>query len=110
MLGRSRCFIISVVRSSPSLGRYGGIPNDNFLLEPNAEYDGCQECLHQCVPGVDGIECPGHVLMKDGAHQKHCLKPNPDPESELQRTLLVAETSGYALRFVRKKPGYAESL
>jgi hypothetical protein len=38
-------------------------------------------------PGVNGIECRAHVLMKDGAHQKHGLKPKPDPESELQRTL-----------------------
>ena len=29
--------------------------------------------------------------MKDGAHQKHGLKPNPDPESKLQRTLPVAD-------------------
>ncbi len=29
--------------------------------------------------------------MKDGAHQKHGLKPNPYPESELQRTLPVAD-------------------
>ena len=90
MLSRSRCFIMAVLRFLFHRLVSGGMaefPNDNFLLAPNAEYHGCQECLHQCVPGVDRVKRPRHVLMKDGAHQKHGLKPNPDPDSKLQRAL-----------------------
>src|SRR5216684_4316894 len=61
-----------------------------FYPSPHAEYNGHGECLHERVPGVYGVEHPGHLLMKDGAHQKHGLKPNPHPESKPQRTLPVA--------------------
>jgi hypothetical protein len=54
-----------------------------FYLAPHAEYNGHEECLHERVTGMDGVELPGHVLMNDGAHQKHGLKPNPHPESKM---------------------------
>src|SRR6266853_6001096 len=37
-------------------------PQRQFLLAPDAEYHSHEQCLHQCVPGVDGVERPGHVL------------------------------------------------
>ncbi len=47
---------------------------------------------------MDGVEHPGHLLMKDGAHQKHGLKPNPHPESKLHHALPFADPKTQPVR------------
>src|SRR6266849_10538750 len=62
-----------------------------LLFAPHAEDNGHEERLREGVAGMNGVEHPGHFLMKDGAHQQHGLKPEPQPESELQRNLPVGD-------------------